>query len=107
MNDGKYLETIWVCPKCKESRGTECNGPTKCKCCGKMPIAVALYTGHLSTIVQQSLSSSDKASCSKYNCGDSFPSLEDVIKAIHTNEYFTENDIIKEVYETIRDSIKD
>ena len=73
MSDGKYLETIWVCPKCKESRGTECNGPTKCKSCNSIPIAVSLYTGHLRTISQQSLSGSADATpkscatcCHKY-----------------------------------------
>lgn len=60
MSCGKYLETIWVCPECRESRGIECNGPRKCKFCGKMPIAVAIYTGHLSTIVQQPLFGSDE-----------------------------------------------
>ncbi|MFX0132394.1 MAG: hypothetical protein ACFFDN_01985 [Candidatus Hodarchaeota archaeon] len=49
MSDGKYLETIWVCPTCKESRGTECNGPRKCKICDSEPIAVSLYSGHPQT----------------------------------------------------------
>lgn len=47
--DGKGVdfEFIWYCPKCKETKGMEYNGQTKCGICGSKIIAITVYIKHI------------------------------------------------------------